>query len=77
MAPHVGRIAFRLGMTVLVLALIPLPFLRVGSAEFVVDIVALGVSGLFLLLVSLEVRRQARLHLERKGNDDEHRKETP
>ena len=77
MAPHVGRIAFRLGMTVLVLALIPLPFLHVGSAEFVVDIVALGVSGLFLLLVSLEVRRQARLHLERKGNDDEHRKETP
>lgn len=77
MAPHVGRIAFRLGMTVLVLALIPLPFLRVGSAEFVVDVVAHGISSLFLLLVSLEVRRQARLHLGREGNDDKDREETP
>ncbi len=61
----------------MILSLIPLPFLRVGSAEFVVDVIALGISGLFLLLVSLEVRRQARLHLEQEGNDDKDREETP
>jgi len=60
MAPHVGKAAFQLGMTVLVLALIPLPFLRPGSPEFVVDIVALCGAVTFMSLIAWLVRREAR-----------------
>ncbi len=69
MAPHIGRIAFNLGFLVLILALIPLPFLEPGSAEFVVDLVALGASAIFLGLVAWDVRRQARLSMGRPRRD--------
>jgi len=61
MAPHVGRIAFTLGVFVLILALIPLPFLERGSPEFIVDLVALVAISIFLGFVIWDVRRQARI----------------
>ncbi|HDN79053.1 MAG: hypothetical protein DRI61_04820 [Chloroflexi bacterium] len=61
MAPVVGRIAFNIGVSVLILSLIPLPFLPVGSPEFIVDVIAVGASTIFLVFVVWDVRRQARL----------------
>ena len=61
MAPHIGRIAFNIGVLLLILSLIPLPFLPRDSAEFVVDVIAIVLSSLFLAFVIWDVRRQARL----------------
>lgn len=61
MDPSIGRVAFNLAFLFLVMALIPLPFLDVNSAEFVVDMVALIISALFLIFVSWEVRRQVKM----------------
>jgi hypothetical protein len=61
MAPVVGRIAFNIGVLLVVLSLIPLPFLPRDSAEFVVAVIALVISSIFLALVIWDVRRQARL----------------
>lgn len=61
MAPIVGRIAFTIGVFLVILSLIPLPFLPWGSAEFVVDVIAFVLSCTFLALVVWDVRRQARL----------------
>ena len=61
MAPIVGRIAFTIGIFLVILSLIPLPFLPWGSAEFVVDVIAFVLSSIFLALVVWDVRRQARL----------------
>jgi len=52
------KIAFTVGIFILILALIPLPFLRRESPEFIVDIVAIIVSLVFLGLVIWNVRRQ-------------------
>ena len=61
MAPTVGRIAFTIGVFLVILSLIPLPFLPWGSAEFVVDVIAFVLSCTFLALMVWDVRRQARL----------------
>ncbi len=61
MAPIVGRIAFTIGVFLVILSLIPLPFLPVGSAEFVVSVIAFVLSSIFLALVIWDVRRQVRL----------------
>jgi membrane protein implicated in regulation of membrane protease activity len=61
MAPTVGRIAFTIGVFLVILSLIPLPFLPVGSAEFVVSVIAFVLSSIFLALVIWNVRRQVRL----------------
>ncbi|MEM2921578.1 MAG: hypothetical protein QXF26_04590 [Candidatus Bathyarchaeia archaeon] len=60
MDPSIGRVAFNLAFLFLIMALIPLPFLDVNSAEFVVDTLALIISALFLIFVSWEVRRQVK-----------------
>lgn len=60
MDPHMGRVAFNLAILLLILAIIPLPFLRRDSAEFVIVIIALIVSSIFLLLVVWEIRRHLR-----------------
>lgn len=70
MAPHIGKVAFHLGMTALVLALIPLPFLRPGSPEFVVDLIALVTAATFLGLIAWLVRREART-TNRGGKESE------
>jgi len=74
MAPVLGRIAFNLGVLLIVLSLIPLPFLPVGSAEFIVDVIALICSSIFTALVVWDVRRQARLRIRGKKRDEEARK---
>ncbi len=61
MAPVVGRIAFNIGVLLVVLSLAVLPFLPRGSAEFVVDVIAFVLSSVFLALVVWDVRRQTRL----------------
>jgi len=60
MDPNIGRVAFNLGLVLLILALIPLSFLDMNSAEFIVDILAIIISLFFLIFVSYEVRRQAK-----------------
>ena len=73
MDPTIGRTAFNLAVLFLVLSLIPLPFLDRNSAEFVVDVIALAISTLFLSIVTWDVRRQARmseLRLEKKKRSD-------
>lgn len=73
MDPTIGRTAFNLAVLFLVLSLIPLPFLDRSSAEFVVDVIALALSALFLSIVTWDVRRQARmseLRLEKKKRSD-------
>ena len=61
MDPRIGKVAFNIALLMLILALIPLPFLSVDSAEFVVAVIALTISSIFLALVLLEVRRQAKI----------------
>ncbi len=65
MEPTIGRIAFQLGLTVLILALIPLPLLIVEprSPEFIVDLIAITVTVVFLLAVVWDVRRQSRKYV--------------
>lgn len=57
---------FNFGVLVLLLALIPLPFLDPKSPEFIVDLIGLIVSILFLLAVYFDVRRQASLEFKSK-----------
>ena len=66
MNPNLGRLMFNFGILVLLLALIPLPFLDTRSPEFVVDVIGLVVSLLFLLAVYFDVRRQASMELKSK-----------
>lgn len=58
---------FNFGILVLLLALIPLPFLDPKSPEFVVDLIGLIVSILFLLAVYFDIKRQTSLELKIKS----------
>ena len=71
MGPVVGRIAFTVGVFLVILALIPLPFLEWGSPEFVVDVLALLMSGSFLTYITVRIYREARLD----GPDEQDRRE--
>ena len=53
-----GRMAFNMGVILLLLAIMPLAFLEKGSAEFIVDVTALVIISIFLILVVWDVRRQ-------------------
>jgi len=66
-----GKIAFTVGIFILILALIPLPFLRKESPEFIVDIVAIIVTLVFLGLVIWNVRRQVRTFKKSKKNREQ------
>jgi|GEM_PF-1513205 hypothetical protein len=69
MNPNLGRLMFNFGILVLFLALIPLPFLDTKSPEFIVDVIGLIVSILFLLAVYFDVKRQASLELKTKQKE--------
>ncbi len=71
MGPIVGRIAFTVGIFLVLLALIPLPFLEWGSAAFVVDVLALVMSGSFLAYVVWRVRREVRWSQSRRHREEE------
>jgi len=55
-----GRIAFNIAILMLVLISVPLLFLERDSAEFVISVLALTFTLIFLLLVVWDVRRQAK-----------------
>jgi len=59
--PHMGRVAVNIGVLLVVLSILPLPFISMDSAEFVVDVIALAISLVFLAFVTWEVRRQVKL----------------
>ncbi|RLI36718.1 hypothetical protein DRO55_02965 [Candidatus Bathyarchaeota archaeon] len=60
MDPYMGRIAFNIAILMLVLISVPLLFLERDSAEFVISVLALTFTLIFLLLVVWDVRRQAK-----------------
>lgn len=66
MNPVVGKIAFNLGITMLILAIIPLFVISPSSAEFYVDMMALIFIAIFLLIVIWDVRRQAKMERVRE-----------
>ncbi len=70
MPPAIGRIAFSTGLTIFLLALVLLPVLEPDRPEFVADILALIISGIFTLLVFISVRRAASLKMKRRFPPD-------
>jgi len=69
MQPNLARVMFNFGIIILLMGLIPLPFLDPGSPEFVVDAVGLAVDILFLVGVFLDVRRQSSTERGKKAED--------
>ena len=67
MDPNISRVAFNLGILIIILCLIPLPFLDMNSAEFIVNILALLFSIAFLIFVTYDVRRQAKAFSKKKS----------
>ncbi|MEM3694030.1 MAG: hypothetical protein QXI39_08445 [Candidatus Bathyarchaeia archaeon] len=63
MEPHVGKIAFNIALLLFLLALIPLPIVRRDSAEFIIDLIALALTLLFLGLIIWDIRRQVKKSL--------------
>ena len=60
MDPNIGRIAFNIGITLLILAILPLFIISWDSAEFYVDIIALIFISIFLTIVIWDVRSQVK-----------------
>ena len=58
MDPQLLRSGFRIGFTILVIALLTLPFQPRDSAEFIVTVLAAIVSGAFVVGVSLLARAE-------------------
>ena len=58
MDPDIGRLALNLAMVFLVLDLIVLPFTRVGSGEFYIALIGITILVVFIIVVSLEIRRE-------------------
>ncbi|HOT93232.1 MAG TPA: hypothetical protein PLJ78_15465 [Anaerolineae bacterium] len=59
-SPQLGRAALRIAMFLVVTSLIPLPFVKPGSAEFVVTVITLGIGVGFGVMVFILVRRGLR-----------------
>ena len=60
MSPEMGRGFFRVAVFITLVACGLLPFLSPGSAEFVVDVLAMGVGILFMGVVAFFARRSGR-----------------
>ena len=60
MSPEMGRAFFRIAFFVTFVSAALLPFLSPGTAEFVVDVIALGVGLVFIAVIALVVRWSAR-----------------
>jgi hypothetical protein len=58
MDPNTGRLALNLAMVFLVLDLIALPFTTVGSGEFYIALIGITILVVFIIVVSLEIRRE-------------------
>ncbi|WP_448594552.1 hypothetical protein [Thermoflexus hugenholtzii] len=70
MAPAISRLAFTMGLTLFLLALMALPFLPPGSPAFVVDVLALGISGGFLALLIWSIRREVARRIPSPSEED-------
>ena len=56
MTPEMGRSFFRIAFFVTIVSVVLLPFLTPGTAEFVVDVLALGIGLVFMGLVAFLAR---------------------
>ena len=59
-SPQLGKAAFRIIMFITVTSLLVLPFVKPGSAEFVVTVVTLVIGICFGVVLFVLVRRQPR-----------------
>ncbi|MCD6563494.1 MAG: hypothetical protein J7K23_06210 [Thermoproteales archaeon] len=66
MDPRLGRIAFNIGIFLLLISIIPLFFVEKGSASYIIGIVSTVVSLIFLLIVIYEIRREVKKELKIK-----------
>jgi len=60
MSPEMGRTFFRIAFFITFVSAVLLLFLTPGTAEFVVDVLALGVGLVFIGVVALAARWSAR-----------------
>jgi preprotein translocase subunit Sss1 len=60
MPPEMGRAFFRIAFFVTLVSAVLLPFLSPGTAEFVVDLLALGIGFVFIGIVAFFARWSAR-----------------
>jgi uncharacterized membrane protein len=58
-SPQLGRAVFRIIVFITVTSLIVLPFVKPGSAEFVVTVVALAIGVCFGVVLFVLVRRKS------------------
>jgi hypothetical protein len=56
MSPELGRAAFRIGFFITMVSAVLLPFLSAGTAEFVVDVLALVIGLAFIAATAVMVR---------------------
>jgi len=60
MEPQVGRTAFNIGIFLIILCILVMPFLKRGSPEYIIDIIALGIGITFLYIVIRTVRKEVK-----------------
>lgn len=58
MAPHVGRAGLTMGVFLIVLSLIILPFLEPNSPQFVVTLIAITITSFWLGFIIWSIRRE-------------------
>jgi di/tricarboxylate transporter len=68
MDPRIGKLAFIIGIFILLLGLFILPFLSPSSGEFVVDIMAIIIIIIFLFALVWYIRRETRT-IPQESND--------
>ncbi|MGQ4895091.1 MAG: hypothetical protein ACP6IQ_10765 [Candidatus Njordarchaeia archaeon] len=66
MDPRLGRIAFNIGIFLLLISIIPLFFVEKGSASYIIGMISTVVSLIFLLIVIYEIRREVKKELKIK-----------
>lgn len=61
MAPPVAKAAFTIALAIVIMGLYALLWIEPGSPEFVADVLAIGLAGVFLVVLIGYVRRAARI----------------
>ena len=60
MSPEMGKSFFRIAFFITLVSAALLPFLTPGTAEFVVDVLALGVGLMFIAVIAFAARWSTR-----------------
>ncbi|RKX51872.1 MAG: hypothetical protein DRP50_08190 [Thermotoga sp.] len=68
MGPRIEKLVFTMGFLIFLLGIVVLPFLDPSSGEFVVDIMAICISCIFLLVLTWYIRRE--MHMISRESDD-------